>query len=67
MLPLEFDSATAPLIVIVIGLDVMMSQIWKSDADEARVRQLDTVIKAHLFFGGLLLGAWLLVFLPRLI
>ncbi len=59
--------ATAPLIVIVIGLDIMMSQIWKSDAEEARVIQLNTIIKTHLVFGGLLLGSWLLVFLPKLI
>ena len=59
--------ATAPIIVIVIALDIMMSQIWKSDADEARVARLNAIIRAHLVVGGLLLTAWLLVFLPMLI
>ena len=58
--------ATAPLIVIVIGLDMMMSQIWKSDADQAEVARLNNIIRAHLVVGGLLLGSWLLVFLPLL-
>ena len=58
--------ATAPLIVIVIGLDVMMSQIWKSDADQATVARLNRIIATHLVIGGLLLGSWLLVFLPLL-
>ncbi len=58
--------ATAPLIVIVIGLDVMMSQIWKSDADQAAVARLNRIIATHLVVGGLLLGSWLIVFLPLL-
>jgi hypothetical protein len=59
--------ATAPLIVIVIGLDIMMSAIWKSDATPERVDQLSGIIRAHQIFGGILLLAWLAVFLPALI
>lgn len=59
--------ATAPLIVIVIALDIMMSQIWKSDADDARVLLLNRIIKMHLAVGGALLAAWMAVFLPRMI
>ena len=59
--------ATSPIIVIVIGLDVMMSNIWKSDAEPERVAQLNTIIRAHLIFGGALLTAWLAVFLPALL
>ncbi len=59
--------ATAPLIVIVIGLDIMMSKIWKSDAPPERVAQLDMIIRTHLIVGGALLAAWLLVFLPALL
>lgn len=59
--------ATAPLIVIVIGLDTMMSQLRKSDADEATVRQYNLIIGTHLLVGGLLLAAWLAVFLPVLV
>jgi|AP95_1055475.scaffolds.fasta_scaffold09701_3 hypothetical protein len=58
--------ATAPIIVIVIGLDIMMSSIWKSDATPERVAQLNQVITAHLIVGGILLAAWLIVFLPVL-
>ena len=59
--------ATAPLIVIVIGLDIMMTSIWKSDTeDEVRVIQLNRVIKTHLIIGGILLLSWLTVFLPVL-
>jgi hypothetical protein len=59
--------ATAPLIVIVIGLDIMMTSIWKSDADEARLIYLNRVINTHLIVGGLLLLSWLTVFLPVLV
>lgn len=59
--------ATAPLIVIVIGLDIMMSSIWKSDADSERVLQLNRIIRTHLLVGGALLFAWLAVFLPALV
>ena len=60
--------ATAPIIVIVIGLDTMMSSIWRSDSDDPeRILHLTRVIRAHQFFGGILLFAWLAVFLPILL
>ncbi len=60
--------ASAPIIVIVIGLDTMMSSLWRSDTqDPERILHLTQAIRAHQFFGGLLLLAWLAVFLPKLI
>lgn len=58
--------ATAPIIVIVIGLDLMMSKIWKSEATQERIEHLNSIIRAHLIVGGVLLASWLLVFLPVL-
>ena len=58
--------ATAPLVVIVIALDMMMCQVWKAEAPPARRAALTRINWAHLAVGGLLLGAWLLVFLPAL-
>ncbi len=63
--------ATAPLVVVVIGLDGMMSSIWKSDAlqedrlDEAQRYQL--IIRTHQVIGTILALAWLAVFLPALL
>lgn len=59
--------ATAPIIVIVIGLDLMMSRIWKSEASPERIEHLNSIIRAHLIVGGALLASWLLVFLPILL
>ncbi len=60
--------ATAPIVVIVIGLDIMMSKIWKSDStDDEEIRRLSSIIRWHLVIGGILLAAWLAVFLPVLI
>ncbi|MGV0036167.1 MAG: hypothetical protein ACNYPE_14900 [Candidatus Azotimanducaceae bacterium WSBS_2022_MAG_OTU7] len=59
--------ATAPIIVIVIGLDLMMSKIWKAEASPERIQHLDGIIKAHLIVGGALFASWFLVFLPDLI
>ena len=59
--------AVAPIIVIVIGLDLMMSKIWKSEATEDRIEHLNSIIRAHLIVGGALLASWLLVFLPDLV
>ncbi len=59
--------ATAPIIIIVIGLDLMMSKIWQSEASPERIQHLDSIIKAHLIVGGALLASWLLVFLPALV
>jgi hypothetical protein len=58
--------ATAPIIVIVIGLDIMMSQVWKSEATEERIQALGNIITMHLIIGGILLASWLVVFLPVL-
>ena len=58
--------ATAPIIVIVLMLDVMMSQVWKDGADEARVAQLNLIIKAHCAAAALLLASFLTIFLPVL-
>ena len=61
--------ATAPLIVIVIGLDIMMSAIWRSDAEgnAAEISRLTFIIRTHQLVGGILLLTWLAVFLPMLI
>ncbi|MBA59398.1 MAG: hypothetical protein CMQ40_09540 [Gammaproteobacteria bacterium] len=59
--------ASAPIIVIIIGLDIMMTSIWKTEAaskDESRYKE---IIRAHIFFGGVLLFSWLAAFLPRMI
>ena len=59
--------ALAPIIVIIIGLDIMMTSIWKSDASKGKLIYYNKVIKAHLAFGGLLFLSWLAVFLPKMI
>ncbi len=60
--------ASAPIIVIIIGLDTMMSSVWRSDTDDPeRIQHLTRIIRAHQFFGGVLLFAWLAVFLPVLL
>ena len=58
--------ATAPIIVIIIGLDIMMSHIWKSGATMSRIQALSNIITMHLIVGGILLLSWLYVFLPVL-
>lgn len=59
--------ASAPIVVIVIGLDIMMSNIWKSDASTQDIARLNRIIKTHVVIGGILLAAWLLVFLPAMV
>ena len=59
--------ALAPIIVIIIGLDIMMTSIWKSDASEGKLVYYNKVIRSHLGFGGLLFLSWLMVFLPKMI
>ena len=59
--------ALSPLIVIVIGLDIMMSSIWKSDAGSERIQHFNRIIRAHWIFGSILLISWLTVFLPALL
>ena len=59
--------ALSPLIVIVIGLDIMMSAIWKSEAEPDQVKHFQRIIRTHWAVGGILLAAWLSVFLPVLL
>ena len=59
--------ALSPLIVIIIGLDIMMSNIWKSEAEAERVEHFNRIIFTHWIVGGILLLAWLSVFLPALL
>lgn len=59
--------ATGPIVVIVIGLDIMMSTIWRADAeDPERVAHFSMIIRCHQIVGATLLIAWLTVFLPVL-
>jgi hypothetical protein len=59
--------ATSPIILIVILLDMMMCQIWKSDASPEQVAQLNFAIGVHLIVGVLLTASFLAVFLPVLL
>ena len=59
--------ATAPIIVILIGLDTMMSSLWRSEAEPERAAVLTSIIRAHWIIGGILLATWLAVFLPVLL
>jgi hypothetical protein len=59
--------ACAPIVIILIMLDVMMSQIWKSDASAERVTALNCIIKVHCVAVGLLLVSFLTFFLPVLV
>ena len=58
--------ATGPILVIIIGLDLMMSKVWKAEASDERIAHFNYIIRAHLIVGGILLASWLLVFLPVL-
>lgn len=59
--------AMAPLIVILIMLDVMMSHIWKDGESEERIAELNFIMRCHLIVAGLLLLAFLGMFLPVLL
>lgn len=59
--------ACAPIVIIVIMLDVMMSQVWKSEASAERITALNRIIKVHCVVAGLLLVSFLTVFLPVLV
>ena len=59
--------ALSPIIVIIIALDIMMSSIWKSEAEAERVKHFNRIIRTHWIVGGILLLAWLTVFLPALV
>jgi len=58
--------ATTPIIIILIMLDVMMSQIWKDGASPERLAQLNFIIKTHFVVAFALLLAFLSIFLPVL-
>jgi hypothetical protein len=59
--------ATAPIIIILIMMDVMMTQIWKDGASPERTQELNFIIKAHLVVALALLLSFLTIFLPTLI
>jgi hypothetical protein len=54
--------ATAPLIIVVIFFDVMMSQVLKGEADAERQQQLTLITRVHLSVASLLLLFWLYSF-----
>jgi len=58
--------ACAPIVIIVIMLDVMMSQVWKSDASIERIAEFNVIIRVHCVVAGLLLISFLTVILPVL-
>jgi hypothetical protein len=58
--------ATAPIIIIVIMLDVMMSHVWKDAATEERLAELNLIIKTHCIVALVLLLSFLTIFLPVL-
>ncbi|HEY3486963.1 MAG TPA: hypothetical protein VGL10_02750 [Gammaproteobacteria bacterium] len=53
----------APMVIMVLLLDIMMCLILKNDAAAARKRELNFAVGMHLLFVGLLLAVWLPVFL----
>ena len=59
--------ALSPLIVIIIGLDIMMSSIWRSEAEADRVEHFNRIIRTHWIVGGILFLSWLTAFLPVLL
>lgn len=59
--------ATAPIIIIVLMLDVMMSQIWKDAASQERIDQLNFIMKTNALVAFILLLAFLSIFLPALL
>jgi hypothetical protein len=55
--------ASAPIVLMVLMLDVLMCLVLKSDAAPSRRSQLNFALGVHLLFIGLLLVTWLPVFL----
>jgi len=52
--------ALAPIIFILLMLDVMMCAIWKSDSeDQTEVTRLAFAIKTHVSVGAVLILLWL--------
>jgi hypothetical protein len=58
--------AAAPIIFMVLMLDLMMCLVLRVDADNQRRTQLGFAVKLHLLVGGLLVLVWLPVFLRAL-
>ncbi len=59
--------ASAPIVIIVLMLDVMMTQIWKDGETPERIAELNFIIKAHCIVALVLLIAFLSIFLPVLV
>ncbi|MFP6807728.1 MAG: hypothetical protein VB957_11200 [Pseudomonadales bacterium] len=59
--------ATAPILIILIMMDVMMCQVWKDGESPERIAYFNFAIKSHLCVAGALLLAFLSMFLPALI
>lgn len=55
--------AAAPMVLMVLMLDLLMCLVLKNDADPARRSQLNFALGMHLLFIGLLLLTWVPVFL----
>ncbi|MBV1879818.1 MAG: hypothetical protein KUG79_19400 [Pseudomonadales bacterium] len=55
--------AVAPMVIIIIMLDVLMSKIWQSDTSDPVMKQhYQSIIWTHLVFAALLLLLWLEAF-----
>ena len=59
--------ATAPIVIIIMMLDVMMCQVWKDGETPERIEHLNFIIKTHLIVALALLIAFLSIFLPILV
>ena len=55
--------AVAPMVFIVIMLDVLMSKVWQSDSTDPDVKKhYSTIIRTHMAIASLLLLLWLEAF-----
>ena len=59
--------AVAPLLIIVLMLDVMMSKVWKDGASDERTAELNFIIRAHCVVALILGVSFLTIFLPVLV
>jgi hypothetical protein len=59
--------ATAPIVIILLMLDVMICQVWKDGETRERTEHLNFIIKTHLVVALALLIAFLSIFLPILV
>ena len=59
--------AMAPLLVIVQLMDITMANVWKDEDEPEEVARLDFVIRSHLITGGILLAAFMTIFLQVLL